>query len=196
MSTSPGVWKFGSRMTEQVEGWQSSPIVHCSFSQVHLSWSLLVWASIQAVAWPFPLCRKAANLFRAECVRKEHSAWRKKAWFYGAARCDNFSHQTCRIDLQSLELCPERRQLKHNHFLINVDFSKLSALSSSQAYWPRSAEHSALTAQTPCEHHTVNHSQNFLDPFTGVHTQKVECLWKKVKKASVDGRGSHELISW
>lgn len=31
-------------------------------------------------------------------------------------------------------------------------------------------------------HHTVNHSQNFVDPTTGSHTQSVESMWSSCKQ--------------
>ena len=34
----------------------------------------------------------------------------------------------------------------------------------------------------PDTHHTVNHSQNFVDPTTGSHTQSVESMWSSCKK--------------
>ncbi|CAF0729220.1 unnamed protein product [Didymodactylos carnosus] len=38
-----------------------------------------------------------------------------------------------------------------------------------------------LQTQYGCDHQTVNHSQNFVDPHTGCHTQLIECLWGQAK---------------
>ena len=40
-------------------------------------------------------------------------------------------------------------------------------------------------------HHTVNHSINFIDPTTGVHTQHVESYWNRVKVKLKRMRGCH-----
>ena len=39
-----------------------------------------------------------------------------------------------------------------------------------------------LPVQPPFQHLTVNHSQNFVCPVTGAHTNHVECYWKNAKK--------------
>ena len=43
-------------------------------------------------------------------------------------------------------------------------------------------------------HDTVNHSLNFVDPSTGVHTQNVECMWSKAKKKQKEGNGTSEPL--
>ncbi|KAI6651235.1 hypothetical protein LOD99_5382 [Oopsacas minuta] len=40
----------------------------------------------------------------------------------------------------------------------------------------------AILQDTTYVHHTINHSQNFVDPHTGVHTQGIESSWGSVKK--------------
>ena len=40
-------------------------------------------------------------------------------------------------------------------------------------------------------HRTVNHSLNFVDPITGVHTQHVESYWNRVKVKLKRMRGCH-----
>ncbi|KAI6654009.1 hypothetical protein LOD99_11462 [Oopsacas minuta] len=40
----------------------------------------------------------------------------------------------------------------------------------------------AILQYTTYVHHTVNHSQNLVDPHTGVHTQGIEISWGSVKK--------------
>ena len=40
---------------------------------------------------------------------------------------------------------------------------------------------STLSVEPPYQHLTVNHSQTFVDPNTGVHTNDIENLWKNLK---------------
>ena len=40
----------------------------------------------------------------------------------------------------------------------------------------------------------VNHSLNFVDPTTGVHTQNIECMWSKAKKKQKQGHGTSDPL--
>ena len=50
-------------------------------------------------------------------------------------------------------------------------------------------------AQLPnvASHSTVNHSLNFVDPTTGVHTQNIESYWNRVKRKFKAMKGVSEL---
>ena len=47
-------------------------------------------------------------------------------------------------------------------------------------------------------HNTVNHSRNFVDPVTGVHTQNIESYWNRVKTKlkRMKGCHAHQLESY
>ena len=44
------------------------------------------------------------------------------------------------------------------------------------------------------KHLTVNHSENFVDPHTGAHTQRVESMWNKAKKRNRCQWGTHRQM--
>lgn len=46
------------------------------------------------------------------------------------------------------------------------------------------------------QHDTVNHSLNFVDPVTGVHTQNIESYWNRVKTKFKRMKGVHaDMVS-
>ena len=48
--------------------------------------------------------------------------------------------------------------------------------------------------QSVSQHQTVNHSLNFVDPTTGVHTQNIESYWSRVKRKFKAIKGVHESM--
>lgn len=51
-----------------------------------------------------------------------------------------------------------------------------------------------IPVQPPYQHANVNHSQNFVDPVTGAHTNHVECYWKNAKMRFKQMCGVHNTM--
>lgn len=58
--------------------------------------------------------------------------------------------------------------------------------------WGAYEFHDQLPHPQPYRHGTVNHSQTFIDPITGVHTNNVEALWSRCKKQFKQMNGTYE----
>ena len=66
-----------------------------------------------------------------------------------------------------------------------------------QLYIATSGEHAYSRVQglpPVAQHEVVNHSLNFVDPTTGVHTQHVESYWNRVKTKFKRMKGVHATM--
>ena len=54
----------------------------------------------------------------------------------------------------------------------------------------------SIQSELNLQHRTVNHSVNFIDPDTGVHTQTIESYWAKYRFKEMKGVSSHILPSY
>ena len=57
--------------------------------------------------------------------------------------------------------------------------------------WPA---YNALKDHPRYFHATVNHSENFCDPSTGVHTNTVECMWSEAKRKNKKMYGTNRQL--
>lgn len=85
-----------------------------------------------------------------------------------------------------MELVPDRTATALLH-IIQVHVAAGSVIHSDQ--WR--AYNTVAALPVVAAHHTVNHSINFVDPTTGVHTQHIEPYWNRAKIKLKRMKGCH-----
>ena len=68
-----------------------------------------------------------------------------------------------------------------------------NVLPGTDIYTDEWAAYSSLSANG-YQHGTVNHSYNFINPATGVHTQNIESMWKHAKSKLKRGNGTSSSL--
>ena len=79
--------------------------------------------------------------------------------------------------------CPDNKRDRETLLpIIIANIAVGSTIISDQwpVYWDNKNKRSNLT-NAGYHHHTVNHSENFVDPESGANTQTIECYWRHLK---------------
>ena len=126
------------------------------------------------------------SLFRHKPKYHRGRAAAGDQWVFGA--CDTSTTPA----VAYMELVPDRRAATLMPIIRRI------VLPGSTIHSDQWAAYRQLHADPNYTYATVNHSQNFVDPVTGAHTQAIESYWAKVKQTfkSMKGVSSAQLPSY